>query len=369
MKRDHGVDAIKAMATFFVIVLHINGYAVSTQGLEIATTSTRFAYYFMEACCFCAVNIFILCGSYIIASKQTVKLRQPIRIWLTAFIIGILGVGVAYILGIKLSTIGILRSLLPISFRAYGFITSYMILLVLSPLLNLAVFKMSDRQVLYICIVLGLILVVLPSIVSLIGWHGNYTASFFFLYFISIYLKRRLGAGDQIHKYALRLFGGILWLIATGILIASPYVLKYVSKIIPLFEDHELHFYDYSNILVMCQAIGLFLLFVGRTISLRTGHVVEYLAKNSMIVYLFHMHPVLKNSYSKWGVIQNIYSPNGFQYIMRVILFALVVYAVGIVVSRIVSYLVIKIIPIIMNAVNKNKRILNILTEIGFDCR
>ena len=367
MNRKTGIDILKVLATFFVIVLHVNGYAISAHGMDLASKSAKLIYLILESFSFCAVNLFVLCGGYLMTVKRTIRLSQIIRIWLSTLVVGIIGLGLAYIIGIRASVMGILKSILPISFRAYGFLTSYLILIAFSPFLNLALSMMSNAKVLYVSLLLGVILVLLPSFASNIGWHGNYTASFVFLYFVAAYIRRK--EENMRIGITTRKAGGLIWLFSTSLLAASPYILEYAGKKLHAVKGHEMHFFDYSNILVMGQSIGLFVFIVGINEEIKVHKTMEILVGNSLFVYIFHMHPILKNQYTKWSLIQSIYSNNGLIYGVKVIIFALFVYVIGNVISIIVANVINCWTSIIVNKVQRHNKINSILTECRVDCR
>lgn len=68
-KRKYSLDVLKVVAIFFVVLLHVNGYAVQTFSIEQYTKVTKYIYCILEAIAYPAIHIFTLIGSYFMLER------------------------------------------------------------------------------------------------------------------------------------------------------------------------------------------------------------------------------------------------------------------------------------------------------------
>lgn len=256
-KRIVCLDFIKIVAAIFVVILHVNGYTMQVHELSLASTGVKIVYYLMEGIAYIAVHLFVLAGSYLMCTKEYTNLNSVLYIWVTTVLVTITGLVVAVVFGIHPSLKITLQSIFPLSLRAYGYVSSYIVLMLVSPFINMVLRKMNDQQVYYVSTVLVIVNVVFPTIIPFIGWGENYTVLFICLYFVSASVHRLNNKRPNSPKIYRR--GVCAWMISTMALIVSPYIISFLSNYLNFLLGKEEYFYNYHNVIVLTESVGLFL--------------------------------------------------------------------------------------------------------------
>lgn len=190
VKRIVELDIIKVIATTFVVILHVNGYIRAAQGLDQYSFSTSVVYQSLEGIAYIAVHLFVLVGSYIMCQKDYVSLRSILRIWVTTFCITFMGLIISKLCGVNRGLLAVGQSLFPITLRAYGYVSSYVVLMLLAPFINATLKKLKNIQVCYISLILLGINILFPSILPFSGWGEHYSFLFITLYFVAAIIRR-----------------------------------------------------------------------------------------------------------------------------------------------------------------------------------
>lgn len=320
-----GLDLLKAIAVFWVIVLHINGYFIEYVGEAQGTL--RLAYNIMEAVAYPAVHIFVLCGSYLLSKDKKIKWNNVLCIYILMFLTTITGLFIMVILDKdKITAIGLLQSILPFSLRAYGYVSSYIILIMLSPFLNVLLDNLSINMHKLLIGVWGLGVVIMPTFFR--GtWPSDYMSLFILLYMIASFASRCKGFFDFKR-------GIILWIGGTGLLAASYYIIPYLGPLQILFRS-QTYFYQYNCLFVVGSAVGLFMALA--CCNFKHTNIVTTISSSSLFVYLCHMHPIIKGCYNQWEVFAFLKGSKGMQYFIKANLLAAVVLVIGVIIGTFVT--------------------------------
>ena len=80
MKRNYGIDLLRMLSMFMVVMLHVLGQG----GLLYAVEENSVKYWilwFLEMACFCAANCFALISGYVMYQSR-VKISKALLLWL-----------------------------------------------------------------------------------------------------------------------------------------------------------------------------------------------------------------------------------------------------------------------------------------------
>ena len=142
-KRNYGIDLLRLVAMFYILVLHtLGGGGV----LDASVTGTpQFAFsWFLEIIAICAVDIFALISGYVSYSDNPKKINYSnyVMLWLEVVAYGVVInlIGKA-ILPEAVTKKDLYMSVLPVTNGLYWYFTAYTALFVVMPLLNIAVRK------------------------------------------------------------------------------------------------------------------------------------------------------------------------------------------------------------------------------------
>ena len=90
INRNYGLDWLKILASFLVIILHVSGYAFYLYGYEGYSESAQGSFLLSKAIGLPAVNIFVLVGSYYMV-RNAASIRKVLAIYRQTWIVCIIG--------------------------------------------------------------------------------------------------------------------------------------------------------------------------------------------------------------------------------------------------------------------------------------
>lgn len=227
------------------------------------------------------VVIFILISGYFMVDSKF-KIRKLIRIYLEVLFYSI-AIYILLILSnkIEFSLTEFVKSMLPISYRQYWFITEYMGLYIFSPFINKLIKSMNKKQYITLIMVGTITLVIIPTLTP--KGKGIYSDM---LYFIYLYLL-----AGYLKKYEIKFINSkkkcILLIISMLIFIMIiSTVSTFMAQYIKAFEKGIKYFDKSNSIPILILALSTFELF--RTLEVKENKIIYTLARTSFAVYLIH---------------------------------------------------------------------------------
>ncbi len=187
----------------------------------------------------------------------------------------------------KLDLTQILKSIFPISYAHYWFITNYILLYILSPFINKLINNMTKKEHSLLIIILVMIQSVIDLFLNAEFEMGK------FIWFITLYL---IGAFIQKYykpsKKSIKI-NAIGTIVSYLLLVISVVGLDFLSKKIALLQGHELYFTKLTSIFVLINSIFLFLLF--RNINIDSSKFINKISSATLGVYIIHENIIAKN--------------------------------------------------------------------------
>lgn len=188
-QRNSNFELMRIVSMLMIVVWHFilhGGVLQNSDGLTKILLDVIHAIFFVH------VNSFVLLSGYFNYNKvmrlgKAIKLNNSV--WFYSSIILLIFI----ISGTEISKVTLLHTLLPISYSDYWFFTCYLILFLISPILNIVI-KNSDKttmkKIIFTCFVL---LSLLPFITQNAFYNVNNgfsLSNFVLLYFIGAYLRK-----------------------------------------------------------------------------------------------------------------------------------------------------------------------------------
>lgn len=200
MKRERHFEVLRTAAMFFIVVYHClthgigDGYDFSTVSPICLTNvlSSDLMLVFSSI----AVNLYVMISGYFLVDLSF-KFSRIVRTWSVAcfysFFITLLFMAFSIM---PFNLLSLCKSLFPISFDAYWFVTQYTGLLILSPFLAIMVRNLSYRQYMALLVAGAFIcLSIIPDFPlgkRFYVAHGNSVWSFVYLFLIAGFIKHHL---------------------------------------------------------------------------------------------------------------------------------------------------------------------------------
>lgn len=277
--RHTGMELLRIISMLFVLCLHFfikGGYLHSKNNLVYNESWFLFCFSIV------AVNCYVLITGYFMSEKSFILSRVTL-VYSQMWFYSVLLFSVTVLFGItKFTTSSVANAVLPLTFGHYWFILNYLLLLLLSPLLNTAIQKMNQKK--YKCVLFVLISVfsvanfLLKPINPVFDSSGGFGLVWFcILYLTSAYL-RKYGYPNRKMVYSLIYVACCI-----------------VSFVIHIFtfgkgEVWEISMVrDYNNPIIYLASIAVFVVFLNISINNRViKRLILFVSPLTLAVYLIH---------------------------------------------------------------------------------
>lgn len=301
-KRLANLELLRCAAMGMVVVLHYlgkGGLLADLTGERLGSVGT--AAWLLEAFCIVAVNIYMLISGYFLCTssfKLSRLLQVWLQVWLYSVAFGLVGALTGVVAETTVDTHYFLTLLFPVSMGHYWFMTAYVFLYLLTPLVGFAVRKMTRAQmrvtVLSLLVVFCVIKSVAPMRLEMDG--QGYDCLWYLCVFVTAAYVRRFGIPFLEKKgRGLLLYVGCCLLIFAGTMGLRLVYLRTGSLGLMLKMCME-----YNHILPFLAALGLFFAFRRLNVPEKISGVINRIAPYTLGVYLLHENIGLRYSWQKW---------------------------------------------------------------------
>lgn len=287
MKRNYGIDLLRLAAMFFVAALHIIGIGGIITGAELLSGQFLTAQ-FLRIAMLCAVDCYALISGYVGWSKKP-KLSGAAMLWIKTVIYCVI-ITAVFSGSVDIDYKTALNAVFPVMTSQYWYLTAYMGLFVLMPLLNFAVQKMPKRELEWTLGAILLLFCVLPisPLTDAFYLHDGYSV----LWLAVVYLL-----GGYLGRYdVLSRLPGRVW----GLLYIGAVVFAWAPRMIALWIRPAFWAMAYGNILIeytsptiVVAAVALLALFSRLRLPEGCGKIASTLGAHAFGAYLLHAHPLI----------------------------------------------------------------------------
>ena len=180
--RYFGIELLRILSAIMVLVYHSVNTIIDIDSLsaqqKIITTNIfygggRFA-----------VNIFVIIGAWFLCDRNF-KFRRISNLWFVTFLYSII-VGAIFFIAER-SLLFCAKQLFPITTEAVWFISCYIILLVVSPLLNVLIYNPKLHKII---VLIATIYILVPTILPISAYKLSNIGWFIMLYLLTGVLKK-----------------------------------------------------------------------------------------------------------------------------------------------------------------------------------
>lgn len=325
------MDLLRMLSMMMVTMLHaLDKSGLLTNAGEVVGFNGCLAW-IMESFSICAVNIFMILSGYFLIRSEFKTGRLLELVFQTFFYTA--GTFSAYYLSgqidaAQMNIYQLLRYFLPIHMDVYWFITAYIALYLLLPLLQKGVINLSQKELEKVILILlayeCLIKSILP--VKLAEDAKGYSLLWYvILFLIGAYFKLY---GFRFIKKASH--GWLLYVSASLLAFAEVACIYFVSDRTGRLKEMVRVSMDYNHVFPLLAAVGIFGAFLmGKQIPKAFGKIVIKLSPYALGVYLFQENDLLRYEWQKWFGLQGALSDPLPLFLGRVIGAVLAMYALG----------------------------------------
>lgn len=227
------------------------------------------------------VVLFVMISGYFSIQKTDFKLKKLLVIWGMVEFYSVL-FAVCHVLTGGSMTIKELKSvILPLISEEYWFITSYFLLMLISPVINRGFLQLSKEEFSkFLCIII-LAWTVIP-IIFLVSFQGNSVIQFFVIYSIGGYLRLYGFKFTERWSFTKCLVVGILGYVC---LFLSCVIIDYVGIYVEMVRPYSQHFFRTNSIFMIVIAVIIFSGF--EKLNLCCAHINNF-ARLTLGIYLIH---------------------------------------------------------------------------------
>ena len=299
--RESGIELLRIILMLQVIFLHIGTFSgFETYSQETGTFQELF-YWMNRLICRCPVYVFVMISGYFSVTSQTTMRniwKKASNVYLPmifysitlTFVLGVTGVS-------QINTYDFVKSFFPLTSRTWYFMSVYLLVLILSPVVNLALTKLDKKDFRILLVVLFVLfsiwqnvaktepfntVISVNSVIETTKGRGLY--GFLFMYILGAYLRLHTKQEEKTTwKY----------LIIFVLLAAFDGILMYIVRDIPLLKGY-LKIVNYNNApIAVIQGLFLFLFF--RTVRFKSKFI-NYISSHNLGVYMIHEHWLMRRT-------------------------------------------------------------------------
>ena len=234
------------------------------------------------------VNVFVLISGFFLVSTDKIKTSKIIRLWGQMFFYSIV-ILIGFILtgiepfGIK----ALIKSIAPVTFSQWWFASTYFVLYLISPYINLLLNSFKRRQYLHFLILLFSCWCIVPTLTGQ-SLQSNDLLWFVFLYSLAGYIR----------KFEIQISLSCWKLLALSVV---GIVLTFISAVIfdalgtklSFFGNHATFFYGMQQFPML--VVSLLMFFGFSKLNCKNNKIINVISSTTFGIYLIHDHTYVRN--------------------------------------------------------------------------
>lgn len=258
-----------------------------------------------------ADDIFWICSCWFLVDSDKVNKKKILQMMMDVWIISVLGLIVGLVLSKgQLDIKTILKSLFPNILCTDWYISCYILLYALHPLLNKIIHSLDQKKLLSFTLVLTFLYIVLGTVGGGLGGNWYFSSElivWIVIYFFVAYLK--LYCPKLIDKKSINWTGLVIGFVG---LLALLFLTNFLGLHFSAFKDKLMHWWGIQNVFILLFSLSLFNLV--RQIHFE-NKVINYLSRQSLLIYLIHGNICVEAYVYTW-MLNYIYDTFTYQYII-----------------------------------------------------
>jgi len=284
-KRSSSVELLRIIAMFFIIASHFSVH--SEFDLHSITNANTFSAIFLRTTVmgYVGINVFMSIFGYfnITENSYSKTISRSFRIVLQVFFYSVLIYGVFVVLQIidfKFSDM--IKVCLPVSLDEYGFPTVYIIVALISPIINSGIINLSIDQRRIMLIVCLLIWSIIPTLsLGHINHYGTTLGQYILMYILGGIIRIDYSKSESSKKKQ----GGYMVGVSSICLIIVAIIYTVIENMSISFIPSIMVFYSRYSIFSIMLACGLLMIFTGISIESR---IINIIGSLTFGIYLIH---------------------------------------------------------------------------------
>lgn len=361
-ERDINIELLRVIAMFMIVTIHAIGHSGLFLSNDLSIYN-KVIIRFFDSLVTVGSSLFILISGYYMIGKK-VNLIKILNLWGKTILYSIAIYIILLLLDKKVYTF---ESIFPVLTEKYWFITAYITLYFLAPVINIGLNKLTKNQFKYLIIVFLVLMSFVRIFFNIGGIFSGSILPVLLLYFVGAYIGKYAEI-DKNKKYFTKyvLIAVILTLVYFIIEIALPILATFpnsftvsicqeFSRVLPQVRD-------ITSILVISMSALLFMKFLTIKIKHRKfSKFIMYIAPSMLSVYILHENIHMRTMWEHFGLMNYSHS---FALVPYLLLLIFLVFTICVIIDLIRrwTYKIIKKIPFInklVDILNTKLKLLN----------
>ncbi len=301
-QRNYGIDLLKILSMFMVVVLHVLGKGGPLYG-TVKGSAQYWSVWFLEIAAYCAVNCFALSTGYLMGEKKFSG-KKIAPLWVTVFFYCVVLELAGALLWPDDWSVKQLAYIFPVFSGKYWYFSAYFCMYFFIPLLNLAVEKMPERDFRRLLIAGFLLLsgsMVIRSNLDSLKQENGYNAWWLgYLYL--------LGAGIKKYGYFQNISGKKAifgYFSAVFLTFLSKFAMEWLQGAkIPVLTGaanfyNPQRFVNYISPTIVASAVFLMTACIKAKPPKWLSRVLKWMSPLVFQVYIIHEHPTVRDHFVK----------------------------------------------------------------------
>ncbi|MBO4679948.1 MAG: acyltransferase [Lachnospiraceae bacterium] len=334
-KRNANMELLRLLSMLMIVMLHALGKSNLLVNLYENRSANAFIAWALESLSLCAVNVFILIsGYYLINSKF--KLGRLIELIAEMIFYSLGTFLVCYIFGVdiheEINTYFLLHTVFPVHMKLFWFLTAYLFVYMLLPVISAGVKAISQEQFKTVIIILLIFECGFKSFLPFRFEEDEF--GYNLLWFLTVFL-----IGAYLKLYSAKLLnkahkGLIVYFVSCALILFEKAAIEVVYVKTGHLQEIQEVSAEYNHIFVLLSAIGLFTAFVySKPVKESVGRIICALSPMALGVYLLHENLSLRYNWQKWaGIYESLQSPTAI-FVCRILVTVIVVFIAGLIVD------------------------------------
>ena len=323
-KRLYGLDILRILSMVLITAIHYLAYSGIRENPELIIPN-ELLLSFVSALSVVAVNIFILITGYFSCEKK-LNIKRIITLWVSVIAASIILFVIFAIWQGGVNMVTVLKSFLPFSTMHYWFFTMYVVLMLISPFINILLNSLTEVQH-KIALILGFtvisVLFVSNPFINSSQYMADYRGIVWLVYLYTV--------GAYIRKYGWKISRAV-----TLVLIVMVFIPIFVLKLLRVENVGNCELLNSSGVLPFVFSVLIFCLFLGVEVKRKAFvKITTILSEASFFVYIIQEHEMVRVWY--WSVFNiNAYA-NSAWLVLDLIISILALWPVAIALSKLLS--------------------------------
>ncbi len=278
--RQSNFELLRIIAMVMIVFFHFgmhSGFNFDTNSITIPRLWNQFIQIGGKL----GVNLFVLISGYFLITSSKFKIAKVLKLWGQVFFYSIVIYAIFIVCGWEsFNPKDFIKNMLPIIFEQWWFATSYFVLYLLSPFINVFLNHLDRETYKKMLIVMTICWCIIPTFTTM-DFESNDLIWFFYLYSLAGYIK----LNEQKFQAKNKTYFSIAFILIL-LNFLTVIIFDLIGLKIGFFGKHATYFYHMKRLPTLL--ISIFLLLAFKNTHIKQNKIINVISSATFGVYLIH---------------------------------------------------------------------------------